>query len=180
MGLVFKWLIFISSYVPVFIMIFLKSLKKFSSSDIYSTWKLNPIFWFLLLIISIVSIIILFCWLHFLKKESQGNKGAFSIKKLNAYDSEVLNYFVTFIIPILSLDPKSSPSIVMNFLLLLVEGIYFVSNNALYYNVLLILLGYHIYTFDTDNIVVTRKKRNELSFNESKASQIGTTNIFYI
>ena len=45
MGLVFKWLIFISSYVPVFIMIFLKNLKKFSSSDIYSTWKLNPIFW---------------------------------------------------------------------------------------------------------------------------------------
>lgn len=72
MGLVFKWLIFISSYVPVFIMIFLKSLKKFSSSDIYSTWKLNPIFWFLLLIISIVSIIILFCWLHFLKKGVSG------------------------------------------------------------------------------------------------------------
>lgn len=179
MGLVFKWIIFVSSYVPVFIMIFLKNLKKFNLIELKNTWNLNQVFWMVLIGVSIISIVILFIWLIILKTESK-NKESFDIKKLNAYDSEVLNYFVTFIIPILSLKPDSIPSIIMNFLLLLVEGIYFVSNNALYYNVLLIIFGYHIYTFGDDNIVVTRKKRSDLAFNESRASQIGTTNIFYL
>ena len=179
MGLVFKWIIFVSSYVPVFIMIFLNNLKKFNLDELKNTWNLNQVFWMVLIGVSIISILILFIWLIILKTESK-NKESFDIKKLNAYDSEVLNYFVTFIIPILSLKPDSIPSIIMNLLLLLVEGIYFVSNNALYYNVLLIIFGYHIYTFGDDNIVVTRKKRSDLAFNESRASQIGTTNIFYL
>ncbi len=179
MGLVFKWIIFVSSYVPVFIMIFLNNLKKFNLKEFCKTWNLNQVFWIILTSVSIISVVILFVWLIILKTESK-NKDSFNIEKLNAYDSEVLNYFVTFIIPILSLKPDSLPSIIMNLLLLLVEGIYFVSNNALYYNVLLIIFGYHIYTFGNDNIVVTRKKRSDLSFSESKASQIGTTNIFYL
>lgn len=179
MGLVFKWIIFVSSYVPVFIMIFLNNLKSFNLDELKDTWNLNQVFWMVLTGVSIISILILFIWLIILKTESK-NKKPFNIEKLNAYDSEVLNYFVTFIVPILSLKPDSIPSIIMNLLLLLVEGIYFVGNNALYYNVLLIIFGYHIYTFGDDNIVVTRKKRSDLAFNESKASQIGTTNIFYL
>ena len=55
----FKWTIFLSSYVPVFIMVFLNSLKSFSMKSLKNTWQLNPPFWALLIGISIVSLIIL-------------------------------------------------------------------------------------------------------------------------
>ncbi|MCI1632350.1 hypothetical protein [Liquorilactobacillus nagelii] len=180
MGLVFKWLIFVSSYIPVFVMIFLNQLKAFSEYSLKKTWHLNPTFWWSLIIISVVSIITLEIWLKLLKNESKTNKNSFKIDHIQSYDSEVLNYFVTFIIPILSLKPESLPSVVMNMLLLVIEGIYFVSNNALHYNVLLIIRRFHIYTFGDDNIIITKKKKSDLIFDEPEAKQVGTTNIYYI
>lgn len=180
MGTLFKWVIFISSYIPIFIMIFLNNLGSFSSSSLRKTWEINIPFWSLLIILSLISVIVLFLWLHILKKESLKDKTSFKVDSFKSYDSEVLNYFVTFIIPILSLEPSSWPSIFMNLLLLTVEGIYFVSNNALYYNVLLIVLHYHIYTFGDDNIIITKKRKSDLVFDGTKVKQVGTTNIFYI
>ena len=92
----------------------------------------------------------------------------------------MLNFFVTYIIPILSLEPNSLPSIVMNLILIIIEGIYFVGNNAVCYNVMLILMGYHIYAFGNNNIVITRLSNSELVFNKRRAKQVGTTNIYYI
>lgn len=178
--ILFKWVIFISSYVPIFVMIFLNNLSNFTFYSLKKTWQINTLFWWILIIISIVSVIILFCWLYLLKKESKSDKAAIQIHEFRSYDSEVLNYFVTFIIPILSLNPSSWPSIVMNLFLLIVEGMYFVSNNALYYNILLIICRYHLYTIAGDNIVITKKKKSELLFDIPKAKQVGTTNIYYI
>lgn len=178
--ILFKWIIFISSYVPIFIMIFLNNLSHFTISGLKKTWEINIVFWWILIFISILSVIILFCWLHLLKKEAKSDKAAIQIYEFRSYDSEVLNYFVTFIIPILSLNPNSWPSIVMNLLLLIVEGIYFISNNALYYNILLIMFRYHLYTIEGDNIVITKKRKSELLFDNPKAKQVGTTNIYYI
>lgn len=161
-------------------MIFLNNLKTFNTTSLLETWRKNVVFWWSLVIISIISTIMLIIWLIILKEDSQNSsKPEFKIDKLNSYDSEVLNYFVTFIIPILSLKPNSWPSIVMNLILIVIEGIYFVGNNALYYNVLLIAIGYHIYTFD-DNIVITRKKKSDFSLDETAVKQVGTTNIFYV
>lgn len=118
MGIIFKWLIFISSYVPVFLMVFLNNLNSFSLCDIIKAWHINSVFWLILIAISILSIIALAAWLYLLKKESKNKETSFKLDNVQAYDSEVLNYFVTFIIPIVSLKPESFPSIVMNFLLL--------------------------------------------------------------
>jgi hypothetical protein len=176
----FKWIIYVSSYIPVFIMIFLNNLKSFSLKDIANLWNTNTIFWISVLLISFTSLVVLIIWLLSMRIASKSKQRKYKIEKINPNDSEVLNFFVTFIIPILSLKPDSYPSIVMNLLLLIIEGIFFVSNNALYFNVLLIIFGFHVYTFDSNNIIITRRKKDELDFEDSKASQIGTTNIFYI
>lgn len=144
----FKWTIFLSSYFPVFIMVFLNSLDSFSMKAIRKTWKLNPTFWSLLLGTSIISLIILYLWLCHLKKESESKSHKFETGILDSNDVEVLNFFVTFIVPIVSLKPSSWPSIAMNVLLLAVEGIFFTKNNTLYFNVLLIIFGFHVFSFD--------------------------------
>ena len=160
-------------------MIFLNNLDSFSSESFKTTWSKNPCLWISMIILSVITLIILFIWIGILKKEAADTtKQQYQLKDLKKYDSEVLNFFVTFIIPILSLKPESGPSIVMNSVLVIIEGIYYISNNALYFNVILIILGYHVYTFSNDNIVISRKTEDQL-FLSPEASQIGTTNIFY-
>lgn len=177
-GVIFKAIVFFSSYIPIFVMIFLNNMNSFSRKSFQETWKENPVLWITMIIISIVTLIVLFLWIEYLKKEAKNTtKQKYKLEDLQKYDSEVLNFFVTFIIPILSLKPESWPSIVMNSILVIIEGIYYISNNALYFNVILIMLGYHIYTFKDDNIVISRKKEDQLFSRE--ASQMGTTNIFY-
>lgn len=177
-GVIFKAIVFFSSYIPIFVMIFLNNMNSFSRESFQETWKENPVLWITMIIISIVTLIVLFFWIEYLKKEAKNTtKQKYKLEDLQKYDSEVLNFFVTFIIPILSLKPESWPSIVMNSILVIIEGIYYISNNALYFNVILIMLGYHIYTFKDDNIVISRKKEDQLFSRE--ASQMGTTNIFY-
>ena len=69
----------------------------------------------------------------------------------------------------------------MNVLLLAVEGIFFTKNNTLYFNVLLIIFGFHVFSFDNQkNIVITRKQRGDFELEDTKATQMGTTNIFYM
>ena len=177
----FKWTISLSSYVPVFIMVFLNSLKSFSMKSLKNTWQLNPPFWAFLIGISIVSLIILVLWLQHLKKESERKAQKFKTGILDSNDVEVLNFFITFIVPIVSLNPSSWPSIAMNVLLLAVEGIFFTKNNTLYFNVLLIIFGFHVFSFDNQkNIVITRKQRGDFELEDTKATQMGTTNIFYM
>lgn len=179
LGVVFKTILFFSSYIPIFFMIFLNNLDSFSSESFKTTWSKNPCLWISMIILSVITLIILFIWIGILKKEAADTtKQQYQLKDLKKYDSEVLNFFVTFIIPILSLKPESGPSIVMNSVLVIIEGIYYISNNALYFNVILIILGYHVYTFSNDNIVISRKTEDQL-FLSPEASQIGTTNIFY-
>lgn len=179
LGLIFKTILFFSSYIPIFVMIFLNNLGSFSNSSIKKTWNQNPRLWLSMIILSVITLIILFVWIKILKTEAADTtKQKYQLEDLKKYDSEVLNFFVTFIIPILSLKPESAPSIVMNLILIIIEGIYYISNNALYFNVILIILGYHVYTFSNDNIVISRKTKDQL-FLSPEASQIGTTNIFY-
>lgn len=62
------------------------------------------------------------------KSYRTSSKEDIEINDADLKDADVLNFFVTFIVPILSLDPTSLPSIVMNLFLLLIEAIYVVSH----------------------------------------------------
>lgn len=177
----FKLSLFVSSYIPVFIMIFLANLKDFSIKSIRNLWSTNSVFWEMLIVITIFSFFMIFSWLSFMKKEyKESSKEGIAIDNLELKDSEILNFFVTFIIPILSLKPNSSPSIIMNLILVIIEAIYVVSNNAVYYNVLLLLMGYHIYTFGDKKIMISKLKKSDIKFENRKPKQIGTTNIYYL
>ena len=121
LGLIFKTILFFSSYIPIFIMIFLNNLESFSNSSIKKAWNQNPGLWLSMIILSVITLIILFIWIKILKAEATDTaKQKYKLEDLRKYDSEVLNFFVTFIIPILSLKPESAPSIVMNLILVVI------------------------------------------------------------
>lgn len=183
MNLLFRTLNFFSSYIPLIILIFINAMEKLSLCEVERVFLLNSKFWIISLIISIISFFAILLWISSMKKEAKSNGKKYTYKNFNnlkSKDADVLNYFATYIIPLLSLDIESQPSILMNLLLIIIVGIYFIRNNALHYNILLIIFGYYIYSDENDYIIITRKKLYEIKNNSLEADQIGTSNIFFI
>ena len=177
---IFRTLIYISSFSPLLVMMYLNNLNDFSIAEMKNTFFINKIFWILFFVLQVISSLALVIWLHSLKKDYRSNGKKFLLTDLELYDGEVINYFVTYLIPLLSLKVGPWPSIVMNFLFLFVVGIYFVKNNTLHFNIILLIAGYHIYGGSNGNIVITKKKLYQVENGRLKADQVGTSNIFYI
>ena len=102
------------------------------------------------------------------------------LKNSEIKDADILNFFVTFIVPIMSLKPDSLPSIVMNLMLLTIEAVYVISNNSIYNNILLMFMGYHIYTYTDDKVLISKIPKDEINLRNAGAKQFGTTNIYYV
>lgn len=187
MRFVFNWLLFISSYIPMFIMLFIGNLNSFSKKSVFILLNQDKVFWISLFFILVVAFISLLFWLGLLKKEfnTDGNRPKYTVKKFKSIDSEILIIFVLFLFPLLSCDPSFLPSVILNLILLIIGSVYFVSENLFCYNILLLMLGYHFYTFDYESdkpikTIITRKRKEELAFKTLSVSQLGTTNIFYL
>lgn len=179
---IYKMNLYISSYIPIFLMIFIKSMKNISLKQILITFLNNWIFWGAIILLCIICTIVLLDFLKNLKCTEQNNTKSIDLsdKNIKSHESEVLNYFITFLIPILTLNPVSWPSICSNIILILLVGIYFVKNNLLSFNILLIILNYNIYKDQYSNIYISKASINEIKIHDLKAYPYKQTNVFYI
>ncbi|MBK0348217.1 hypothetical protein JDW15_06160 [Aerococcaceae bacterium zg-ZJ1578] len=180
MNTVFKILIFISSFIPMEIMLFIKNMNELSIAHLCVTYNKNRFFWIVTLVLTIISFITLLIWLRVIKKEASSNGKKYFLGEISSQDGEVLSYFVTYIYPLMELDLSSNSSILVNLFLIIVQGVFFVRNNTLHFNVLLLLLGFRIYSDDSENIIISQKPKYEIVNKKLKVDQIGTSNIYYI
>lgn len=158
----------------------LDNMKSMSVDEIKRVYNINPTFWIGSIVLTFVSSLALAFWLKQMKIEATTTKHKSKLGNLQSHEGEVMNYFSSYIIPILSLDIGSNTSIIMNMILIIIIGVYFVRNNNLQYNILLLIIGYHIYSDDVNNIVISKKKLYDINNKRLEAEQIGTSNIFYI
>lgn len=179
MNNVLKFVIFISSYIPIFVMVFLNNLKSFSKKEIYNTWESNRGLWICFLVISILSLVGLVLIILIMNKILKNGSEVEIKDKLKSVDGETINYFFTFIIPIMSLKPSNGPSILLNLIFMLLEAVYFISNNKLQYNIFLLIFGYHVYSFGDDNILITKVRKSDLLASNSKVKQLGITEFYF-
>lgn len=183
MAMIFRIGMYISSYIPVFIMIFFKNMNSFSIGGMEECWQSNKIFWKITFVTSTVAFLFLlgglFIYYKAAKKKKDKNSGVY-IENLKSMDENILNVFVTYIIPLLSLNINSGPSVAMNIFFAFIEGIFFISNNAIYYNIMLIIMGFHVFSFKQgESIIISRHKRDYIINNDIQAYQSGTTNIYF-
>ncbi len=176
---VYKWCIYLSSYIPVCFLIFLSNLNSFNSTDVIRTWNKNSIFWICVLICETFCYIFFEILLYLIKATLKTAKVKVFVKEVKSQDLDILNYFITYIIPILSLNITKLPSIIMNLVLIFIEGMYFVNNDKIYYNVIFMLRGYHVFSFDSDRILITKLNHDKIAFNTYYSEQFGTSNIYY-
>ena len=178
---IFKILLFWSSYIPIFIMVFLANLHDFSKASIMALLSANPALWIELVVIIILSLTANDWWLSSMEVEfEESSKDPIDISTWKLESPNITNFLILCIVPVLTLKPESSPTIVMNLIIMLIMSVYAVRNNVGYYNFWLVLEGYHTYTFD-GKVIISKYKRGDLPFrNAEKAIQIGTTNVYYV
>lgn len=146
---------------------------KYSNEWIYVYNKFE-VYWIILLVISCLSLaILILIWLNNAKKSDE------IPGELKIINTDILNYFVTYLTPLLSLDLSNKYSIVLNLILFIIIGIFHTKSDMLHYNILLVLMGYNIYSNEKQKIFIS--KYDLLDFCENKnVYQIGSSKYFII
>lgn len=178
---IFKILLFWSSYIPIFILVFLSNLHDFSKTSVKTLLSANPWLWIALFVIIVLSSAASDWWLSSMELEfEKTSKDPIDISNWKLESPSITNFLILCIVPVLTLKPESSPTIVMNLIIMLIMSVYAVRNNVGYYNFWLVLEGYHTYTFN-GKVVISKYKKEDMVFNNTeKAIQIGTTNVYFI
>lgn len=168
----FRFLLFASSYIPLFIILFVKNIN-----DI----KLASIF----IVISILPLIVLKIYIG-IPLKAEPNK-EIKIQNITQKGSEVLNYILCYIIPFISFnsdvitqDGISTPDLVATLILFLVICYLYMSSNLYYVNPILNLF-YDINSVETEdekNIVVISKKNSQIPKNKIILLRRVSPNVF--
>lgn len=158
-----KWLLFITSYVPLYLLLILVNLKIENWCD-WKDFKLlkqafcNHLFFNMtMIILSTCSVIVLIC-LNFLKSNDHVEC---TVKDVKNNSGDILNYFITYLFPLLSIDVNNSCSVIVNILVFLIIGLLYMKGDLLYLNPMLLLFRYEVVQVG-DRIVITHKCSGEL------------------
>jgi len=175
MNLIFKIFLYLANYVPLYFLVYLKQLEINEEMKFFELFIDYKILWITLIIISIISVSATFYWLS-------GKRDYYkTFTDLHPINESVLTYFITYLIPLLSLDISNVYSVLINIILFFIIGIFYVKFNYLHVNIIFILLCYRIYqNTNTHNILITRIEKTELTKDKIKVKQIGSSNYFIL
>lgn len=168
----YKTILFISSFFPLYVILIVK-FYEFDKTFKYNIQNHTIIFCILtiLIVISIVTFLyFLFCELN----------SEVKIGEVENVNSEILTYFITYIVPLITLEEYNINSIIINLLLFIVIGIFYVNSNQFYLNVLFTLFGFNVYQDENKKIIISKKSADKISNHDFvRVKQVGK-NIFII
>lgn len=166
----FKWLLFISSYAPLYVLIALDNYD-FSITPIAYLKDVILIgrqlaFWITMLVLLIVSFLAIgyYRWISL-----NDNKVLSDLKPLN---ESVLSYLITYVVPLTAMEVDSVNSVVVNVLLFIIIGVVYVNSNLVYLNILLILMGYRVYSDAEENVIITNYSKNEITISIGEVDRL--------
>lgn len=163
-----KTLFYMSSFIPLYLLLIVQNFKfrnesgKFSWQTIFDqinfSNKIITLFWIGLIVMIILS---LFGCVIFFKiyGAKEGRNG--SISDAEFVREDTMGYIVTYIIPLLSMDITSLRSLVVNLLLFIIIGTFYVKNDQIFMNPLYNLFGYNIFSAES-GIYITKISKQKL------------------
>jgi hypothetical protein len=167
---IYKWLLFISSYAPLYLLLavnnydFKLTLIKNINTIISNEQKL--IFWIIIISLFLISLVAI---LYFKLISLNDSRSLNGLKPIN---DSVLSYFITYVIPLTAMNVLSINSLLINGLLFLIIGVVYVNVDLLYLNILLIFFGYRVYNDQSNNVIITNYNRNDLTIYMNTGEQI--------
>lgn len=187
-----KIFLYLSSFFPLFILLVIQNIKIRNDEDWYNMnefvnqffvnglYAPESIFWIVVIIFIISSIIsIVIFILGFVN--ASGDEA--SLIGENFERADTLGYIVTYIVPLISMNISSYRSLLINFSLFFIIGIFYIKNNQFFMNPLFNVMGYNILSSDGGCIYVTKlspREMKEISNEKSKVLQIFIADDIYI
>lgn len=154
----YKTVLFISSFLPLYVMLLIKfyDFGKSFSENLCDNRTVFIIFGALIIFSLLIFMYFLFCQLN-----HEADFG--EIENVN---TEILSYFITYIVPLTTLEMGDLNSILINILLFIVIGIFYVNSNQFYLNVLFTLFGFNLYRDDKGQIIISKKNTDHINNQE--------------
>lgn len=157
-----KVLLFLSSYAPMFAILYVRGLSPDTTvqqgvQSIAIPGR-TPLWFSILMIVLIVVPFVFLCVVLRLVSRGTGKE----VKNVTAKSrsEETLSYVVTYVIPFLAFRPSNPQDIISMAILLLTLGSIYVNSGLLYVNPTLSLLGYGVYRVDegsaTSSVLISR------------------------
>lgn len=183
-----KIIMFLSSYSPLYLFLITYNFTlpdmKNSIYRIYmysAIEKMDIMFYILVMLMVLPSF-----GLYFLVRLSKSGSEAVKIKKISNSNDKVLDYILTYIVSFMTTDfskmSEGNSKILVTFILIqLLLGYLYCKNNMLYINPLLNIIGFNIYSVETDKnevIVLTKNKefynnvKQEIDIRESSVKSL--------
>ncbi|MGK4178676.1 hypothetical protein [Lapidilactobacillus dextrinicus] len=167
-----KTFLYLSSFFPLFVLLVIQNIKirdehgeflkptlffhQFFEKGVKSP---ESIFWIAVLIFIIASILSIISFFALYIK-ADGSPG--QLLGSNFERADTLGYIVTYIVPLISMNISSYRSLVINFGLFFIIGVFYIKNNQFFMNPIFNLLGYNILSSDSGTIYVTKLSPRKL------------------
>ena len=147
----FKWGIFLSSYIPLYLILAYKHFDVKATLSFGGGIKFPVLtaFWLALAVLSLFALALVFSVRK--SKESEPRH----IKAATNRNDAVTNYILVYIFPFVVLDLSQFVNWIAFIVFFIVIGIIQVRSNHLYVNPILALVGYNIYDVNTENQKMT-------------------------
>lgn len=178
-----KTLFYMSSFIPLYLLLIVQNLKIRDESGALSwntIWaqfnfsnRIISSFWIGLLLLLIISL--LGCLMFFgVYTTREGIKS--NISDAEFVREDTMGYIVTYIVPLLSMDIESVRSLTINLLLFIIIGSFYVKNDQIFMNPLYNLFGYNIFSAES-GVYITRISKQKLKIAAKKDIPVRKINI---
>lgn len=172
-----------SSFMPLYLLLIVQNFhfgdKKswFSLSVIRKQFDFSnkpvSIFWWFLIILILISLF--GCFIFFKVYTSKEGKLA-DISDAEFVREDTMGYIVTYIVPLLSMNINSARSLVINLLLFIIIGTFYVKNDQIFMNPIYNLFGYNIFSAES-GIYITKISKQKLKLLAKNNEKVRKTNI---
>jgi len=176
----FKWGIFLSSYVPLYLIL---AYKHHNALVEIPTWipvigqNSVPLLTFFWVVLSFISLLILVLVLQVRKSKEPEPK---NIQEATNRNDAVTNYILVYIFPFVVLDLSQIVNWVAFVAFFLVIGVIQVRSNHLYVNPILALAGYNLYDVNTENENMTLLMHGYIDNKPAQISAVKLSHGVYI
>ena len=131
-----KLILFLSSYAPLFLIIAVRG------------WKDSRSLAITLAAIAVLSVLVLFVFLHIVRKLSADKV---AISSVISRDGDAMSYIVTYLLPFLAVKLNDPTDAISLGVVLCVIGLLYVNSNMIHTNPVLNIAGYHIFEVEDSN-----------------------------
>lgn len=155
-----KWILYLSSYIPLYLIfvvnnsfdiyssyIALNKKNSYNLNNLISLTKVNFFLIIFFICISIISLILLIVILNVVGRSSE-YMDFYEIKKNNKSINE---YILVYILPFITVQTNDYKELTIFILIFLLIGILSVKNDLVYINPILYIMKFNIYSFKEDN-----------------------------